>query len=272
MALHQRLNGFSWQAWACCGWAGMIAIRDVSAGHVGVPLVERLSVTIPTGSILALLGASGCGKTTLLRTIAGLQQPMSGVIQLFDQAPADLYGTGRLHYLHQSPALWRHLTVYDHIRVALRLIGEPVRASHVTALLEQLGLSGSERKYPHELSLGMQARLALARAFAEPPDFLLVDEPFANLDELRRERLNLHLQTLSQDAGCTIVMVTHDVVEAIRFASRILVFPAGSKRLHEVALPRGLRTADPNALPPEARRVRDTIIGLIQHGKLEDCE
>jgi ABC-type nitrate/sulfonate/bicarbonate transport system ATPase subunit len=110
----------------------------------------------------------------------------------------------------------------------------------------------------------MQARLALARAFASPPEVLLIDEPFANLDQLRREGLNEHLQRLRSDARCTIVMVTHDIVEAIRFSTQILVFEPGSTHLKELRPPFGLDIKDPNALPAEARNFRDKIISLIQ--------
>jgi ABC-type nitrate/sulfonate/bicarbonate transport system ATPase subunit len=146
----------------------------------------------------------------------------------------------------------------------LQLVEEPVRKQRVDNLVEQLGLGGSERKYPHELSSGMQARLALARAFASPPEVLLVDEPFANLDQLRREKLNEHLQRLRLDARCTIVMVTHDIVEAIRFSTQILVFEHDSTHLRELRTPIGLDIEDPNALPGEARNLRDKIISLIQ--------
>lgn len=242
----------------------MISARDLSVGYPGLPLVEGLDLDIPTGAVLALIGSSGSGKTTLLRTLAGLHRPQGGQVEVLGEAPGRLFGTGRVQYLHQSPALWRHLTVREHVRLGLELVHEPVRPARISAIIEQVGLGGSEDKLPHELSRGMQARLALARAFAAPPEILLMDEPFASLDPLRREQLNHYVQGLREDSRSTIVMVTHDIVEAVRFATMITVFASGTR--HPVTLENNSRRpgADPNLLNESEIALRDRITALVR--------
>lgn len=242
----------------------MISAVDLSVGYPGLPLIEGLNLDVPAGAVLALIGASGSGKTTLLRTIAGLHRPQKGQVGILGEPPAKLFGTGRVQYLHQSPALWKHLTVQEHVKLGLELVHEPVRQNRVSGILEQVGLGGSENKLPHELSRGMQARLALARAFAAPPEILLMDEPFASLDPLRREQLNHFVQSLREDSKCTIVMVTHDIVEAVRFATLFTVLAAGT--IHPVTLKNGSRNpqADPNRLGDAEIALRDRITALVR--------
>ena len=242
----------------------MIAATNLSVGYTGEQLVDGLTLSIPERGVLALIGVSGSGKSTLLRTMAGLHAPSSGKLELLGVAPQALFGSGRVQFLHQAPTLWRHLTVWDHVKLGLELVGEPVRTARIQSILEQVGLSEVRNLFPHEMSVGMRARLALARAFAAPPEILLMDEPFASLDPLRREQLNSYVQGLRDDAGCTIVMVTHDIVEAMRFASHFLIFPHKSNRL--VVKTNSLRRpiSDPNLLSPAALELRDEISTIAQ--------
>lgn len=242
----------------------MIAANGLSIGFAGLSLVENLTFEVPAGGVLALIGASGSGKTTLLRALAGLHPAARGRVEILGESPTRLYGSGKLQFLHQVPALWKHLTAWDHVRLGLEFVREPVRPQRIAGILEQVGLHGSERKYPREMSRGMQARLALARAFAAPPEVLLMDEPFAGLDPLRREQLNQYVRSLRDDAHCTIVMVTHDVVEAMRFATQFLIFPHGSAEV--VVMKNRLRKpiADPNGLNADEMALRDEIVDMIR--------
>lgn len=247
----------------------MISAVNLSVGYPGLSLIAGMTLNVPAGAVLALIGASGSGKTTLLRTMAGLHRPQKGQVEILGETPTKLFGTGRVQYLHQSPALWRHLTVQEHVKLGLELVHEPVRQSRISGILEQVGLDGSEEKLPHELSRGMQARLALARAFAAPPEILLMDEPFASLDPLRREQLNHYVQSLREDSKCTVVMVTHDIVEAVRFATLITVISAGTT--HPLTLENSSRNpqADPNRLSDREIALRDRITSLVRPRSVE---
>lgn len=241
----------------------MIAATNLSVGFTGELLVDSLNLSIPERGVLALIGVSGSGKSTLLRTMAGLHAPSSGKVELLGAAPRTLFGSGRVQFLHQAPTLWKHLTAWDHVRLGLELVGDSVRPARIQSILDQVGLGEDQSRFPHEMSVGMKSRLALARAFAAPPEVLLMDEPFASLDPLRREQLNRYVQGLRDDAGCTIVMVTHDIVEAMRFATHFLIFPHQSNRL--VAKTNPLRPiSDPNQLSAAALELRDEIATMAQ--------
>jgi NitT/TauT family transport system ATP-binding protein len=186
--------------------------------------LEAIQLDIETGAFVAIIGPSGCGKTTLLRILSGLLEPTLGKVCLGGQSPAAARRRRAIGWLAQDDGLLPWRTVADNVRLPLRLAHAP-RSGAELELLRRVGLDGQARQYPHELSGGMRQRVALARALVARPPFLLLDEPFAHLDELTREGLGemlLELRTETETPPTT-VLVTHSVVEALRLADRIVV-------------------------------------------------
>jgi NitT/TauT family transport system ATP-binding protein len=169
---------------------------------------------------VSLLGPSGCGKSTLLRIVAGLTPPSSGRVRWAAERLA-----GGIGFVFQEPTLMPWATVWDNVYLPLRLAGEARQAAsaRIDSLLAAVGLAGFERVYPRELSGGMRMRVSIARALATEPQLLLLDEPFAALDELTRFKLNEDLLRLWQASGCTILFVTHSVFESVFLSNRIVV-------------------------------------------------
>ena len=203
--------------------------------------MDGVSVDIARGEVFALLGSSGCGKTTLLRMLAGFESPTSGSIVLDGR---DLEGAAPherpMNMMFQSYALFPHLTVHDNIAFGLKRAGRP-RAeveARVEELLRLVQLSGYGPRKPHQLSGGQQQRVALARSLARKPQLLLLDEPLGALDRKLREETQLELARIMQDVGVTCVLVTHDQEEAMTLATRIAVMDRG--RFLQVGAPRGL--------------------------------
>ena len=207
---------------------------DVAYPGPGGPkvVVDGLSLQLEAGAIGCLLGASGCGKTTVLRAIAGFEPVRAGSITLDGDRVS---GVGlslpperrRVGMMFQDYALFPHLDVAANVGFGLRRLARAARSARVAELLALVGLSSSAGAYPHELSGGQQQRVALARALAPEPALLLLDEPFSNLDTDTREHLALELRALLKAAGTTVLMVTHDQSEAFAMADRIGVMDLG---------------------------------------------
>jgi iron(III) transport system ATP-binding protein len=191
---------------------------------------------VPAGEVVALLGPSGSGKTTLLRAIAGLETPHSGSIAIgdnvfFDAArgielPAEQRGLG---LVFQSYALWPHRTVFDNVAYGLKLRKVPAAEikTRVEKTLSQIGLGQLAARYPHQLSGGQQQRVAIARALVYEPPVILLDEPLSNLDAKLREEARAWLRTLIVTLGLSAIHVTHDQVEAMAIADRVVLLDAG---------------------------------------------
>ena len=211
--------------------AGFLRIEDVVKDFGGGAVaVNHVSVDIAKGEIFALLGSSGCGKTTLLRMLAGFETPTSGRIVLDGKDLAGLPPYARpLNMMFQSYALFPHLTVWDNIAFGLRRDKLPAGeiAARVDAMLKLVQLTKYGKRKPHQLSGGQQQRVALARSLAKKPQLLLLDEPLGALDKKLREETQIELVNIIEEVGVTCVMVTHDQEEAMTMASRIAVMSEG---------------------------------------------
>ena len=195
-------------------------VRKVFAN--GTIALDGLDLTVGRHEFLSLLGPSGCGKSTALRLIAGLVEPSAGRVVRPDGAAGDI------GFVFQEPTLMPWATVFDNVRLPLRLRGQGRRqaSGEVEEALALVGLADFARAFPRELSGGMRMRVSIARALVTRPRLLLMDEPFAALDEITRIRLNHDLLELWQKQGWTVVFVTHSVYEAVFLASRIVVMSA----------------------------------------------
>lgn len=220
-----------------------LMLRDVRrAFPEGGLAVGGVTLDISPGEFVAMLGPSGCGKSTLLRTIAGLDRPTSGTLQLMDDG-AD-HDTGRaIAYVFQDAHLLPWRNVLRNVVMPLELMGVPKAARNEAAMqaIEQVGLGDAAQRYPAQLSGGMRMRVSLARAMVTKPRLLLLDEPFAALDELTRQRLDEFLRELWAAAGMTVLFVTHSIGEAAFLADRAIVLTRRPARVvidHRLALPR----------------------------------
>ncbi len=207
-----------------------LQIDDVVKAFDAHLAVDHVSLKIAKGEIFALLGSSGCGKTTLLRMLAGFETPSAGRIVLDGQDLAGLPPYQRpINMMFQSYALFPHLSVWDNIAFGLRREGMPRDqvAQRVEAMLKLVQLGSYGRRKPHQLSGGQQQRVALARSLAKQPQLLLLDEPLGALDRKLREATQIELVNIIEQVGVTCVMVTHDQEEAMTMASRLAVMSEG---------------------------------------------
>lgn len=207
-----------------------LTITDLSLsyGQSGKQVLDHISFELAQGQIACLVGQSGCGKTSLLRCIAGFETPTSGAIQfgnrvLFDhQSHTNIPAYQRqIGVVFQDYALFPHLTVADNIGFGIQHQPKADRQATIEALLELVGLSTLARRYPHELSGGQQQRVALARAIAPNPQLILFDEPFSSLDADMREELAGNIQRLLKEKNISAIVVTHDQQEAFMIADKI---------------------------------------------------
>ncbi len=209
----------------------LLTLDGVSHAYGRQEVVRDLSLELVDGEIGCLLGASGCGKTTVLRLIAGFETPSSGTIRLRGETVAAARRCvpperRRIGMVFQDYALFPHLTVAANVGFGLRQ-DSALAQRRVAELLELVGLGSRGDKYPHELSGGQQQRVALARALAPRPHLLLLDEPFSNLDVDLRERLSLEVRAILKETGTAAVLVTHDQHEAFAVADRVGIMHAG---------------------------------------------
>ena len=215
-----------------------LVIEDVVKDFSGVKAVNHVSLSIARGEIFALLGSSGCGKTTLLRMLAGFETPSAGRIVLdgVDLATMEPYSRP-INMMFQSYALFPHLSVWENIAFGLKRDGQPRAriAERVDAMLKLVQLGNFAQRKPHQLSGGQQQRVALARSLAKAPQLLLLDEPLGALDKKLREETQIELVNIIRNVGVTCVMVTHDQEEAMTMASRIAVMSEG--RILQVGAP-----------------------------------
>jgi NitT/TauT family transport system ATP-binding protein len=232
----------------------------------GNPVVDSFNLLVRKSEFVSILGASGCGKSTILKLISGLAVPTSGTIRVEGMTPQDAREI--ISFIFQDATLLPWRTVTDNVGLGLELEGEPAkrRGEKIKALLDLVGLQHVARAYPRELSGGMKMRVSIARALATNPRLLLLDEPFAALDEMSRDRLNEEILRMRREQNWTAVFVTHSVAEAVFLADRIVVLAPNPGRIHaefavDLPAPRtsALRTS------PEF----DAIVARVSHALRE---
>lgn len=232
------------------------------------PSLAGVSLRIQAGEFVALIGPSGCGKSTLLRLIAGLMEPTSGSLLMNRLPPIAARKSGvRTAFVFQDPTLLPWRTVDENIRLPLELLHTPVgqRAELISRSVQLIGLREDDRgKRPRNLSGGMRMRVSLARALVTDPQLLLLDEPFAALDDMLRQQLNEELVRIWSDRRCTTLFVTHNVSEAVFLSLRIIVMSSRPGTIAaDVAVPFSYpRTADLRGTPEFARFAADVSAKL----------
>jgi NitT/TauT family transport system ATP-binding protein len=217
--------------------------KTYGRGDSAVEALRNVSISVAAGEFVCFVGASGCGKSSLLSLVAGLDKPTSGEVVTGDRQVA---------FMFQEPALFPWLTASGNIELALRArkVPKAQRRSRVAELLDIVGLSGFAGARPHQLSGGMRQRVALARALAQDADVLLMDEPFGALDAITRDLLHGELERIVAETGLTVLFVTHNVSEAVRLGDRVIVLSNRPGRIvaeHRVDLRRPRRPDDPQA-------------------------
>jgi NitT/TauT family transport system ATP-binding protein len=224
---------------------GFIALDGITkryqARHGETLALSDVSLSVGRKEFLVLIGQSGCGKTTLLRILAGLIQPTEGEVRvggssLWSGGRRDDEALAKLGLVFQDANLFPWYTVEDNISLPLRLrgVGKSERLQRARELAELVGLKGFERALPRELSGGMRQRVSIARALSYNPEILLMDEPFGALDALTRDKMNLELQRIAEASGATVVFVTHSITEAVFLADRIVLLSPRPGRIRSV--------------------------------------
>jgi NitT/TauT family transport system ATP-binding protein len=227
--------------------------KTFGTGAGAVTALGSVHLHVERGEFVCLIGASGCGKSTILNLVAGLEAPSAGTVDI----------DGRVALMFQESALFPWLTVAENIQLPMRLagIGKTQRAARSQELIATVKLDGFANKRPHQLSGGMRQRAALARAFAQDADILLMDEPFGALDAMTRDILHEELDELVRARGLTVLFVTHNVREAARLADRIVVMSPRPGRVTaefsaDIERPRRIDTPAVSAL---ARTITDQL-------------
>ncbi|QJT79701.1 ABC transporter ATP-binding protein [Kosakonia sp. MUSA4] len=232
-----------------------------------VHALQDINLTIRQGEFVSFIGPSGCGKTTLLRVIADLEPITSGDVLVNDMSPSEARQAGAYGYVFQAPVLLPWRTVVANVKLPLQIQGVPPERCDEIAReqLSRVGLKGFEKKYPWQLSGGMQQRVSIARALGFEPKILMMDEPFGALDELTRDNLNQQLQQLWYNEQRTMVFVTHSIAEAVYLSTKIVVMSPRPGRIVKVIdspLPaqRDLAIRNTPAFLALAQEVREALV------------
>ena len=212
-----------------------------------VQALAPVDLAVADGAFVSLVGPSGCGKSTLLKVLADLMLPTQGQVLINGMPPSALRQAGRIGLVFQQANLMPWLTIEKNVKLLKELVGaksknaenvtlgqNPQTAQSVEQLLEVVGLKGFEKKLPHQLSGGMQQRAALARALALDPSILLMDEPFAALDEITRDRMAFELMRIWQQYRKTVIFVTHSLAEAVFLSDQVVLMSARPGRIHKI--------------------------------------
>jgi len=247
-----------------------IALNGVSKRYsTGAVALDGISFEVERGEFVTLLGPSGCGKSTLLRIVSGLSAASEGAIRVNGMTPEN--ARELMSFIFQDPTLMPWRTVEQNVALSLELehAARPLRCERVTAMLSLVGLTHVARRYPRELSGGMKMRASIARALVSRPRILLLDEPFAALDEMTRDRMNEELLRLHGEQKWTVLFVTHSVTEAVFLSTRIVILsPHPGRIAHDVALdlpwPRTTALRDSPAFEQTVTRISRLLRG-VQH-------
>lgn len=221
----------------------MLIVNNLSISFDDKPILNHISFTLKAGQIACLLGASGCGKTTILRCIAGFEKPNTGNITLQDRTLVDAQQFVPAHQrnigmVFQDYALFPHLTVADNIGFGLGNLDKHAKNARIDEMLSLIDMADYKHRYPHELSGGQQQRVALVRALAPKPRLVLLDEPFSNLDVELRTTLSKEVRTLLKSQGVSAILVTHDQAEAFAMADVVGMIADG--KMEQWASPEAL--------------------------------
>ncbi len=237
--------------------APVISARELSlvfqTADAPVYALSKVNLEVAEGDFVSFIGPSGCGKTTLLRVIADLEQATSGTIMVKGMSPAEARLKRAYGYVFQAPGLLPWRTVEQNVALPLEIMGIGNAAERVSRNLDLVNLSGFEKKFPWQLSGGMQQRVSIARALAFDPQLLLMDEPFGALDEIVRDKLNQQLLELWDRTRKTVVFVTHSIPEAVFLSTKIVVMSPRPGRIIDI-----IETNFPRE--PLARHPRDAGI------------
>jgi iron(III) transport system ATP-binding protein len=213
----------------------MLELKSISHSYSDNKIIDNISLQVANGELLCLLGASGSGKSTILRLIAGLEPLQHGSIKYNDKILSDanlkqnvLIHLRQIGMVFQHPALFPHLTVEQNITFGLKGLAKAEQQNITAKMLDLIAMSGYGKRYPHQLSGGQHQRVALARSLAPSPIIMLLDEPFANLDHALRRNLRLEVAELLRAANIPVILVTHDPEEALNMANKIAILGDGS--------------------------------------------
>jgi NitT/TauT family transport system ATP-binding protein len=205
-------------------------------GGGDIKALTDVNLDIKESEFVSLLGPSGCGKTTLLRSVADLQRPTSGIISVKGRTPHEIRLSQKYGIVFQSPVLYDWRTVRRNVCMPMEIIGlhKKERTRRVDAVLDLVGLQDFGNKYPHQLSGGMQQRVGIARALALDPEILLMDEPFSALDEFTKEKLHIDLLEIWKKTKKTILFVTHNIQESVFLSDKVVVLSPHPGRVSAV--------------------------------------
>lgn len=214
----------------------MVEIKNVGQTYLSrtgpVPALRDITFSVAKGEFVSIIGPSGCGKSTLIKIIGDIIAPSEGTVLVHGLTAHDARLKGMFSFVFQNPVLLPWRRVRENVALPLEILRRKGRDPR--ALLEMVGLAGFEERYPWELSGGMRQRAALARGLVFDPEILLMDEPFASVDEMTRSTLNFELLRLWQETGVTILFITHSISEAVALSDRVLVLSSRPARIKDL--------------------------------------
>lgn len=230
-------------------------------GNTSLETLRNVSLNVSKQEFVTIIGPSGCGKTTLLKIVGGLLEPSQGIVRIGHLDAFQARRQRKFGFVFQDPVLLPWRDVLANVRLPGEVFGDQSVRNRAQELIDLVGLTGFEKALPHELSGGMQSRVAIARALSFQPEVLLMDEPFGDLDEITRDRMNLELLRVWEETGVTIVMVTHSISEAVFLSDRVVVLsqlPATVKIETPVSFdrPRTSQTKMMSEFPTTVERLR----------------